>query len=175
MLDRLLQEISAEVNVVLMSFPQSVNANKALIDHVLAQCHALRIVHLVSLPVTELAIAARLIQVRRLANDKLTDPIDVRFLTATQEAHDRSCLYALAHDKFTQIELFVQPSNCLIEHLLVNAILAPSHAEETHDEVVKTLQRLHLEEVSLHLAHDIQLDFFVALCLLFQKCVTAHL
>ena len=42
-----------------MSFLDSVDADETLIDDVLTGGHPLRIVHIVSLPVAQLAIAAR--------------------------------------------------------------------------------------------------------------------
>ena len=65
-----------------MSFTNSVNVNQSLINPVVTLNHDLCEAHLVSLPVTEVVIRARFLQIRRLADDHLTQFVDKVALTA---------------------------------------------------------------------------------------------
>ena len=56
---------------MLVCFPNQIKVDETLVNLVVTRGHPARIVHIVSLPVTELGVGARLVEVIRLTDCKL--------------------------------------------------------------------------------------------------------
>ena len=112
--------VQAERVPLLMRFAQHVQAYQSLVDLVGASAHVSSVLHIVSLPIAELRVAACLVEVGGLADDQLAHLVDEVGLTAGKQPEHRCCLQALADEKLLQIHLFIQLRLCLNKRPLMH-------------------------------------------------------
>ena len=128
----------------MLGLAQSIQIDQPVVHFTRALHHAVRVVHVVLLPVAQLAIRARLVQVRRLADDHLTHFVHEEGLAARQKAQNRGRLHALPIDELAQVELFIQHRACLVHHF---SVVAPT--EDLFVTNADSLDRLEFLEVDL--------------------------
>ena len=85
-----------------------VQTYESLVHFVRAVRHHPRILHVVSLPVTEFGVIASFFEVGRFSNDQLTHFVDEVGLPAGQEPQQGSRLQALSNEELLQVHLLSQ-------------------------------------------------------------------
>ena len=87
---------------------EPIQIDKSCINFARAQDHPLRIIHVVILPVAQIAVRTGLIQIRRLSNHHLTHFVHKETLTSREESQNGRRLQSLPVDKLLQVELLIK-------------------------------------------------------------------
>ena len=112
--------------------------------------HALGVANRVALNVAQLVIAARLVEVGRLAYHHLTHLVEEEALFAGEQPQNGPSLHALPLNELAKVHLFVKARLRLVEQLLVLRLAREPRTEETH-----LFYRLEIFEVSLYAANEL--------------------
>ena len=100
-----LRVIESKMNTHLVCLAYTIEVYQLVIHLVGALCHLLDILHFVSLPVTELSITARLVEIAGLTDHHLTHLVDEKALPTRQESQKCSHGQSLSVNKLAQIKL----------------------------------------------------------------------